>query len=241
MIMKKLSKFAKKNPVKARLIITFAHIVLPFLAIYFGASLYDFNVVLPVVLIPVLVTVFVIATCLYPNKKRKSGFFKYSFRRQKSLDFAFVVVYFFLIATSANSIFYEPQATNTATAKPVFIAKTPIQETAKDNVFQKPAKQIKQFRKSLRVKIRTLKKTNKQSDKGGMVALKVLLILLTLLGAVVLGYFIFALGCNLACSGSEAAAWVVWIGGYLGLLAGLFFAIRAIIRMDRDQNVPQTN
>ncbi len=88
--MKKLSKFAKKHPVRARLIITFAHIVLPFLAIYFGASLYDFNVVLPAVLIPILVMVFFIATCLYPNKKRKSGFFKYSYYRQKSLDFIYI-------------------------------------------------------------------------------------------------------------------------------------------------------
>ncbi len=150
------------------------------------------------------------------------------------------MAYFFLIATSANSIFYEAQTNHTATATPVFIAKTPIQETVKDNVFQKPAKQIKQFRKSIRAKIRTLKK-DKQADKGGMVALKVLLILLTILGAVVLGYFIFALGCNLSCSGSEAAAWVVWIGGYLGLAAGLFFAIRAIIRMDKDRPVPQSN
>jgi len=238
--MKKLSKFAKKHSVKARLIITFAHIVLPFLAIYFGVSLYDFDVMLPVVLIPLLVGVFFVATCLYPNKKRKSGLFKYSYRRQKSLDLTFVMVYFFLIATSANSIFYEPQANNTATAKPVFIVKTPTKEAAKNNIFQKPAKQIKQFRKSIRAKIRTLKK-DKQTNKDEMLGLKILLIFLTVLGAAALGFLIFAFGCNLACSGNEAAAWVVWIGGGLGILAGLFFAIRAIVQMDKDKNVPQTN
>jgi len=82
-----LQIFAKNNPVKARLIIILAHLTLPFVAIYFGGLLYDIGWVLPTVLIPILTVIFFFAFYFYPNKKHKNSFFKYSYYRQKSLDF----------------------------------------------------------------------------------------------------------------------------------------------------------
>ena len=67
--MRRLTKFAKENPVKARLIITLTHIILPFLAIYFGGLLYDINVSLPATLIPLLTVIFFFGNYLAPFKK----------------------------------------------------------------------------------------------------------------------------------------------------------------------------
>lgn len=231
-----LSIFAKNNPVKARFIIVLAHIMLPILAIYFGGFLYDVDWVLPTVLIPILIVIFFFAYYFYPNKKRPNNFFKHTYWRQKSLDFTFVMISFFLISTSVNDLLINSPENHISAAKPTFIVMKSHNAPAKEHIFTKSFKKIKEVRKNIRKEIRAWKKQQTPKDKG-LIAKQFFLIILTLLIAVGLGILILVLGCDLSCSGHETLAAVVYVGGFTGILVGVFFAIRAIIRMG---NKPET-
>jgi hypothetical protein len=91
----------------------------------------------------------------------------------------------------------------------------------------------KERKKLLKHQIREIKKANDPS-KGE----KVLLVILSILVALGLLYLVAALSCSIACSGSEAIALLVAIGGTAGVILLLIFVIRAIYGKRRKKKEP---
>ena len=78
-------------------------------------------------------------------------------------------------------------------------------------------------KKILKEQIREIKKANDLSE-----GTKVLLIILSIVVAIGLLFLVAALACNLSCSGSDAVAVIVGIGGLALIIFLLIIAIRAI-------------
>lgn len=84
-------------------------------------------------------------------------------------------------------------------------------------------------------KIDWYKRTSRNIDDGGKVALTILVILLALL----LAYLVAALSCSIACSGMEGLAILVAIAGAIGIVVGAFLAIRGIWYSREDRETDQ--
>jgi len=102
---------------------------------------------------------------------------------------------------------------------------------SKENTFKKPFKKIKEIRKNIRTEIRAWKKNSQAPKDKGLIAEKIILIILTLAVAFVFGVGVAKLGCDLSCSGYGVLAAIVYVIGYAGIGIGVFFAIRGILRM----------
>jgi len=82
--MKTLSFFAKNNPLKARYILAFAHVLVWLIAIFLGVYLFLHDLPIPFWVGIVFAHLFFLAYFLYPYRDHKKGLFKYSYFRQKS-------------------------------------------------------------------------------------------------------------------------------------------------------------
>ena len=91
---------------------------------------------------------------------------------------------------------------------------------------------FKKVRKQIKQELRNLKKDlKKKKDKMSMRLVKLLLFLLTVGIAIFLGFLIFALSCNIACSGEEGLAWVVLLLGWTGIIWLGIIVLKKIFRM----------
>ncbi|HSN09940.1 MAG TPA: hypothetical protein VLS85_12950, partial [Hanamia sp.] len=84
----------------------------------------------------------------------------------------------------------------------------------------------KENRKHLRTVIKEIRKKYKATSNSG----KTIYIILVVLGAVFLSFLMLGLACNIACSGSEALAYIV---GFVGIGAIIFGAVKLIQRITR--------
>lgn len=234
--MKKLSKWAKINPNLSRSIIAFSHLLVVINAVCFGTLLFIFNWGESKWLLAVVANLFFISYIFYPKKSKEKNQLRPSYIRQKAHDFSLVIFYSVVIAFGVNNFLiqnnYDHNLVRQPTAK--FIVHKPKSEnptTIRKNLKSKVKGKIKKLRKQIKYELRELKnELKKQNDKGGVIALKILLTLLTIGVALLLGYLIAALACNLSCSGEEGLAWVVLILGWGGIIWLGIIAIKNIFR-----------
>ncbi len=100
--MKNLSRWAKTHPRQARLILVLTHVCIAFGALTCGFLTYFADIVLPAWLPIFLANCFFIAYFFYPQKGATQGWFKFSYLRQKSLDFILSTSYALLITAGLN-------------------------------------------------------------------------------------------------------------------------------------------
>lgn len=92
---------------------------------------------------------------------------------------------------------------------------------------------IRNITENFRYKLKVLKEKIKKQSKGKRNALKILLSLLTIAAMVGLAYIIAILACNIACSGAEGLAYVVAIGGLIGIIWLGVIALKNIAKIGK--------
>jgi hypothetical protein len=214
----------------SRIIIVVCHVLLVALAIFAGlwtsAMLIDIDTWITIG----LVNIFFIAYILYPWFKADQGFFKYTYLRQKILDFILVLSYGLIILSGVNQFVKAPSTSESIVEARFIVYHNPDKNMnrAGDVTFKT---KIKAFKKQLRAELLQLKQTLKASNnKGGVVMVKILLVLLSVGLALGLAYLIAVLACNVACSGAEGIAWVILIVGWSATLWLLIVVLKAIFR-----------
>lgn len=224
--MKKLSFWAKNNRKKAIIIIVFSHFFLAGIAIVGGLWAFANDYFISHKMMMFLTIVFGLSIFFYPIKGQQRGWLKYSYLRQKSMDFCMTFSYLLLILSFTNQKAFElVENLNYMTASAQFIVHKvkPNHSASKKTLRQ----QLKKARKVLKAKLKVLKKTV-QTSKDNSVE-KGALTLLIILAACLFLYFIVVFSCNLMCNGQAQAAFTVLIGGSALVIALAVLAIRRLL------------
>lgn len=231
--MKKISYWAKVHKTQARIIIIITFLILNGLAFFTGYLFRQIGIsFLPGFLFASFLLYFM-AFVAYPSKSKKGTRFSPSsfYMMQKSCDFVLVAstfcMYMYVSNSPASLNKLYPQAK-------AFVITHPKDSVAKNyknlNDFTLSLKdkagnwlKWKERKKLLKEQVREIKKDNNLSR-----AQKTLLIILSVIAA--LGLFILVLGlsCSLSCSGSDAAAAIVGIGGTALIIFLLIIVLKSI-------------
>ena len=230
--MKSISFWAKKHIWQSRLLIVVIYILLNVIGLFVGKLLNDSNVNLPGLYFMLCVIFIVILSIGYSSTNvRASRVFTRYFRR-KFFDFALGLITFLMIIYGGNNyknLFVNNEAVNAFSihrlSKDSAIYYNPLIQN-----FIASIKNMDVSKLSLKEKKRIIKQQIKtiKHDKDISEGNKTLLIILSVLIALVLLYGLAALSCSLSCSGSEALALIVAIGGTFLII---FFLVRIIKRI----------
>jgi hypothetical protein len=235
-----ISKWAKNNTRKARLILLLLHLVFIADAFIFGQILSEKNVIFPEETIIISLTVFLTAFFIYPVKSKSGKFIKnsklfpYSFKKHKITDFIIVLCSFILVLTVSNRI----SLSNTVHLR---LISESYAADFKDNTVNENSPEKKIFIKSLpdnnespvefrEKKDNIFKKILFKNNEFNW-ALMGFILLVVLLGLIAsLG--VSMLACNIYCGGSEIVGWIILVSGE-SLIA--FLGVWAIKRFLRRQ------
>lgn len=232
--MKKISWWAKKHKAAARIIIVVSFIFLNALAFITGHFLNQLGMIFLPGFLYGCFFVFLIAFIAYPLKIRKQIKRKSSgyYRLQKSCDLILATSTFCMMMCLSNlpeTLFQlYPKSNAFAIAVPAKDGRVQHYKPISDfysSLKDGKGNQLKwkERKKLLKEQVREIKRDNNLS-KGEKIAL----IFLSVLAAGGLLYLVAGLSCNLSCSGSDAAAAIVGIGGTALVIFLLVLAIRAI-------------
>lgn len=233
--MRKLSYWAKAHKWPSRIIIIVSFIILNTLGVFTGNLLTQLNISIPLILMIAFFTTFLIAMIAYPSKIKKAKLGAVAFYiRQKTCDFILAATTFSMLAYLGNHPDRLFQFYPTLNATVVNGSSLPTDSLRKEY------KSIKEFTASmkdengnnlkwkekkslLKEQIKGIKKANDLSNGE-----KTLLAILSVLVALGLISLITVLACNLSCSGSDAAAVLVGVGGTALIVYLLVITIRSI-------------
>ncbi|MFK8164052.1 MAG: hypothetical protein AB8H12_16525 [Lewinella sp.] len=232
--MRIISKWANRNPIASRFLITILHLLSIANALFLGVLFYlgDW----PAATAPTILLAFIfIATyLLYP--KIEGRLTRQKYWRQKRHDFTLVFSGALFLAFSVNNYLSTPTADFLGlneTLQPT-VQWSAIGQSNDANVLPTPTKaEVRKARRSqikeLKASIKTWKKSRKGKKKGGDLG-EILLILLVVVGAAFAGLLITALSCSLACSGAGGLALLLMIGGLVGIVFLSVVLIKAIVK-----------
>jgi hypothetical protein len=240
--MKKISIWAKSNIRLARIFIVVLHAILFCLGILEAQLLESINRNLSLPAFGFVVLTIIASLNFYPEKPKASNFHtrRRSYKTQKIFDFAlamcsFATIYVFCTAASNDQADIFPSLIlGEARASTGTISTNPERSSslapAKTIMISKAERKI--LKREVFRKWKIWKKENPGHNK--YVGLKIFLILVIFAAALVAGYGLAAIACNIQCSGGGvAAANIVLIVGIVAVLAGLFFSIRGVLRIGR--------
>jgi hypothetical protein len=219
LFMKKISWWAKKHKVPARIIIVLSFIFLNALAFFTGHLLNQLGILFSQAFLFGSFFIFLIAFIAYPLKKQKEKKPKSSnyYLLQKSCDFILAASTFCMIVCLSNRpetlIQFYPQIKAFAITFPSKDSTAKHYKSISDfysSLKDGKGNQVKwkERKKLLKEQVREIKKDNNLS-KGEKIAL----IILSVLVAAGLFLLVAALSCSLSCSGSDALSAIVLIGG----------------------------
>jgi len=240
--MKNLSKWAKNHPISARIIIAVSHVLIAISGLCLGllSYVYDFRPGNWIALL--LGNVFFIAYFLYPNRRKIKGWFKYSYLRQKLLDFTLVITHFLIIATGVNYFAFSPNSNPQSTSYEarsnsyearlaVLRIKPQVEKKSKKKSRSQLRKTFKKMKKKIKAELKQMKKAmKKQGNKKDARLIQALLILLTIGVALLLGVLIAALACEISCSGQEGLATAILLLGWTGVVWLSVIMIKKILQ-----------
>jgi hypothetical protein len=232
--MRKISLWAKNHKWQARVSIVVIFLLLNALGIFIGSLLHQLNIILPIAFLYVTVSFFLALFLIYPQKhaKRKTLNRKRTYALQKACDFFLAVSTLLLVCFFSNRP--EKFVFNTSVAATTIKHPSTLKDSTKTyktirafatSMKDKDGKMLqwKERKKLLKEQIRGIKKAKDVSDGN-----QVLLTILSVIVALGLIYLVAALACSLSCSGSDAAAVIVGIGGLALVILLLVVALRAI-------------
>jgi hypothetical protein len=239
--MRKLSLWGKNNPIKARLIIIFSHIILFNLALFTGIELTSLGISLPEYLKYLILFVSFLAFITYPSAKNKSAYTLVSYyTRQKICDFLFALSFFGMIvclSVSDDNIstFFPDIRASTLSSIEKSKTKPKAAEILaslehRDKITHSEKRILKkEFKKQIGIYIKT--KITGDKEKSD----QTVLMILAIIGALGLFLVVAALACGLGCNGSGTGAIAVAVLGTAAIVFGLVAVIRAIQRKGNKQ------
>ena len=233
--MKKLSLWAREHKQAARFIIVISFIVLNILGVVTGKLFTALGISIPASVMLLFAVAYCAGFIFYPSKSLKGKKLNASafYVRQKSCDFILAGSTFCMIVYLGNHpdrLFQYIPNLNAATAVNSSLPSDSAVKTYKSIAeFSASMKdengnhlKWKERKKLLKEQVRAIKSSGLPSEgKAGLIILSVIAALFLL--ALVLG-----LACNLSCSGSDAAAVVVGLGGTALIIFLLVVVIRSI-------------
>ncbi|MEO0899918.1 MAG: hypothetical protein AAFY71_26125 [Bacteroidota bacterium] len=245
--MKKYSKWGKNNPQKARWIIAFSHLGIWFSGLVLGILAYLFEWPLPLAMIVLLGHIYFAAHLFYPDKKQTQGFFKDSYGRRKSIEAILLVSYWLMLIMGTQAFLLLDDAPIVNQSSPssnyhLTSGENPAYSKSTQKEKFSLRKSLKNFRKKTQANLKIIKAELKKKDRGGMIALKILLSILLVVLAIVMIYAITILGCALACEDAGGLAVAVVL---LGWGATIWLGTVAIINIwkrigrNRPTNIPE--
>ena len=213
--MKRISKWAQRHPMTARLIITLCHLLIIANGLLAGLFLFFNDWQHASYTLFLLMTSFTLLVIFYPERGRKTGPFKHSYRSQKAFDFGLVFFTFLMISVGSNNWLAKKFGT---------VAISSPTATFIVNKQKKPSK--RQLKKQIRKELRALKKVfKKQRNKKGTKVVRILLTLLLFGAAVGIGFLTAIASCSFSCSGNNGMAVLVVLGGVAAIVLLLSFSL----------------
>ncbi len=236
--MKKISIWAKRHPRSARITIFVFFVILNVLGFTTGMLLNDTGIYLPVFAIVFFICLYAAGFIAYPfkNIRGKYRMTASGYIHQKTCDFLLAGSTFLMIVYFGNhreilfryslpftqAIASSSTLPATSVAKPSYKSVSAFLRSMKDE--NGKLLSWKERKKLLKEQVRAIKKADELSNGA-----KTALIVLSVLVAAGLIYLVGVIACSLACNGSEAAAWIVAIGGTGLVIFLLILAIRSIL------------
>jgi uncharacterized iron-regulated membrane protein len=223
--MKHISIWAKKHKTSARWFIVFLYLPLNILAIYNGMLLSDIELQLGSSFLYTTVLCILLLFLLYRSNA--------SYFRRKSMHFLMAVCTYFLVLFAGNQVNTpKPQFPFFETVNAVEQAPLLSKVNNREAVKFKPS--VKQYKKELR-------KIARNETKKTPQWVKILLTVLVVVVAAGLMYVLAALACTIACNGSEALAWIVFLAGSAGIVFGAVRIIQWIFGRKRKKRKQEAN
>lgn len=209
-----ISVFAMQNKVLARIVLTILHCALVICAMQTAALLDRMHVVLPGI-IPALSLLFVFTAIVISRKKLR-------YTQSRIIFFAcglslFVSMCFFYNNNRNVELNIFPRLESTVI--------TPREQSTPTTREQK--KELRKLIKELRTEMKKAKATTGQ----------VIGTILVVLGAIGLLLLVAGLACSLSCNGSGALALLVGIGGTVGVIMLMIWAMKKINRKKTEPEV----
>jgi len=234
--MKKLSVWARDHKWSARFIIVTSFIGLNVLGVVTGVLLDSIGISIPATFMVLFVCAYCAGFIAYPSRSLKGKKLNAAafYVRQKSCDIILAGSTFCMIVYLVNHpdrLFQYGPTLNAAVARSASLPKDSTVKTYKSiGAFSasmkdengKPLK-WKERKKLLKEQVKAIKNSNEPSKEG-----KVVLIILSVIAALLLIGLVASLACNLSCSGSDAAAVIVGVGGTALVIWLLIIMIRRI-------------
>ena len=145
--MKRISRWAKSNPIEARWIIALAKILVYIKSIILGIWIYVEGIQVPDYVLTISVGLFLLVCFFYPIKNHTKGIFKQSYRRQKMMDGILALLCPIFIIIGINQLMYSPDySKNSTNPNALFIVN---KSTTKPKLYDKE-KSIKQNFKEIK-------------------------------------------------------------------------------------------
>jgi hypothetical protein len=235
-MMKKISLWARKNKMKARILIVLIHLALFYLGIEAGRIFWQLDIILSIWILCMALLVYVSAIALYPKKtdSRLNQDKEKSYRTQKTTDFLLGLSAFVMISFLSNQYFSKGESEISGffvnMVRGASIGKCESVEvwkygSAEVKLSRHEKKMLK--REFFKQCVRYAKaRATGDSVSGG----QAVLIILTIIAAVGLLYLLAGLACSLSCSGMDGLAILVAVLGITGIVFGTIGLIHVIRR-----------
>ncbi|MEO8822447.1 MAG: hypothetical protein ABI366_02655 [Ginsengibacter sp.] len=221
--MKSISFWANNHKVAARISIILIYFLLNVIGIFLGDILFSMNVFLSPVFYIIAILIGLLGLFFYPSSGLKPRRKNYYYQ-QKSSDFLLILSTFLFIIYTGNSVYNSDfKVADKVKAGTTIYLNSNVFSLA---VNKKAVSVKKATGKKWRNIIREIRKKYKSSTQGQ----KTLYIIIAVLVAVLLVYVLAGLSCSIACSGSEAIAYIILFLGLGGIIFGLVKIIQRINR-----------
>lgn len=232
--MKNISIWAKNNRAKALGLTILLHVIISYYFFYVGALLLTKKIILPFSIVYISGVLLLTSYIFYPIKYVRRGIFKRTFFREKQWQLVAMIsaalLMVFIGNHSAKSAFLEINRVPEYSAITVAVdVKQEPRVGKKSKVEKRTQRQfIKKTKRQLRKRIRKNVRKLRAKEKGLTSFEKSLIAFLSLLLGIVLGYLVLALSCSIACSGNEALALIVLLGGFTLIIVGFVAILRSL-------------
>lgn len=222
--MKSISFWAKNHKTASRVLIIVIYVLLNVIGIFLGDILFSMGIVLSPLFYAVAIVISILGLLIYPSRKSRVSRKNFYFQ-QKSADIILLIATFIFIIYTGNS-FYNSDFKGSPIASASNSIYVSINHSSTTIMKRKVVVSKKHGDKKLKNVIREFRKKYKSSTKGQ----KTLYIIISAIVAAGLIMGVSALACNIACSGSEALAYIVLFLGLGGIIFGLVKIIQRINR-----------
>ncbi|HZI24466.1 MAG TPA: hypothetical protein VFD46_05290 [Chryseolinea sp.] len=217
----RLSRWAKKHPLKTRFALGIAQAGMGMTSLWLGNYLYESGVMIPEYARFSAAGIFTVAAIFYPTNYFSNGSPAFSYMQRKLHDAALFTAGAMITVYAGNHYSLVVRPTNFV--QPA----THITTTAENIISVTFAKRnISVVKKQFEARLKKYFEDPKGKTRGEKIAL----IIIASVGFAFLTAAVAAVSCNLSCSGNEAAAILVFLAGGALIAWGLTAALRSIHR-----------